>query len=268
MSLYPQSPQGIGTVLDAGFSLYRRSFKRVLPLSIAVAVLAQLPQLVQFATAASLDEFMAPATWPVAIAWLVVFVPYIAFMNGLYLSLDRIARDEPAPPFAVAFLRGLRKVLPVLLAGICYSLAIVLGLVLLIVPGVILMLSLSFYWYLILLEDAGIGESLSASHRLVWGNWWRTATVVTVAVLVYFAPQAILGAVAGIVFAIGSGMGEQTEPEALHAGIAGLMLAFGLIQALATALLLPMMASVLLVQLRDLQLRKSGADLVARAEAA
>lgn len=268
MSLYPQSPQGIGTVLDAGFSLYRLSFKRVLPLSIAVAVLAQLPQLAQYLTATSLDEFMAPASWPVLVAWLVVFVPYFACMNGLYLSLDRIARDEPAPPFAVVFVRGLRKVLPVLLATLCYSLLCGLGLVLLVVPGVILMLSLIFYWFLILFEDAGIGESLSASHRLVWGNWWRTATVVTVAMLVYFAPQMILGAIAGVAFAIGGGIDENTDMETLQTGTAGLMLAFGLIQALATALLLPMMASVMLVQLRDLQLRKSGADLVARAEAA
>ena len=60
--------------------------------------------------------------------------------------------------------------------AILYGLAIVVGLILLVIPGIILSISLCLAFYLVALENKGAVDSLKSSHALVKGYWWRTAT--------------------------------------------------------------------------------------------
>ena len=81
---------------------------------------------------------------------------------------------------------GMRRLLPVILASLLYGLAVLGGSLLVIIPGIIVWLSLAFYALCITLEGDGIIESLRHSHRLVWGNWWRTAMIGSVVLVVYY----------------------------------------------------------------------------------
>lgn len=270
MNHYPQSPQSIGKVLDSGFSLYRDVFKRILPLSFAVALLSVLPGMWPYfidpAAVAASGGLSGGMLTSLIAGFLVWFVIYMAVYAGWLKSLDAMARGGEGLGFGSALSAGIGKVFPLLVASILYGIAVIVGMLLLVVPGVILVISLMFWWFLLVLDDRGIIESLTGSHKLVWGNWWRTATVITVAGVLYMVALFLVVGIAGVIVGVSAFAPPSPEQAAAGPGVAVLVITA--VQVLLTALLMPMMASIMLIQFRDLQLRKSGSDLAARAAAA
>lgn len=59
-----------------------------------------------------------------------------------------------------------------LLFSLAVSLVVLLGFILLFVPGVILLVWFAFSVFVLILENAGIKESLSRSRDYVKGKWW------------------------------------------------------------------------------------------------
>jgi len=132
MSLYPTAPQSIGKVLDSGFSMFRAVLKPMLPLSFAAAFIAQLPGLLPYvlgrtlAPAGGLPSFAGIGAG-IIIFFVVWFVAYIAFYAGWMKSLDALAKGGAVLSFGGAFTAGLPKVLPMVGATICFTLAVCIG---------------------------------------------------------------------------------------------------------------------------------------------
>jgi hypothetical protein len=249
----PAHPQPIGQVLDSGFKLFTASLSRILPLSFAAAIVGILPSLLfpgmqsqdREEIMAAMDSFMA-------------FMPvYLLLTLWLYASLiyrmGAIMHGWNSE-MGVSLLVGLKKTLPMLAATLLFVLAIMLGLLALIVPGLILLLSLFFYTPALVLDNHGIVGSLKRSYRLVQGNWWRSAAVLTIPLLIFMAVGIVAGAGMGVVLVIGGGdVSEQTIN--LYANLFNLPV---------TALIMPLFYAVMLVQYHDLKLRKEGGDLEQR----
>ncbi|MEM9316509.1 MAG: hypothetical protein AAGA95_17975, partial [Pseudomonadota bacterium] len=106
----------------------------------------------------------------------------------------------------------------------------------------------------VLTDGLGPLASLKVSHRLVWGNWWRTATVITVAMLITVTAYTLPLFIAGLVSIPASGEGVFWVVEALVLPIVA-----GVVSPVAYALFM--------AQLQDLKLRKSGEDLSDRLDA-
>jgi hypothetical protein len=269
MSLYPQKPLSIGQVLDRGFAMYRAIFKPMLFTSMVLGLLAQLPALVQHGMIFIVGAGASPGALigiTVLVFALIWFGVYMAMYNGWVMSLDAVARGGQPYGVGQTISAGLPKMLTMVIATILFVLALLIGMLLLLIPGFILMGSLLFFYFFILLENQGAVAALKSSHRLVWGHWWRTVTIMTVAGLLYFVAVFIVMLIGGA--ALGLSAVGATSPEDAKGGIAASMLVFALVQAALNGLLMPLFTSIALVTFRDLQLRKSGADLVARAAAA
>ena len=71
------------------------------------------------------------------------------------------------------------------------SIGILIGFVLLVIPGLLLILRWSVSLPVLLAEDAGVTESLSRSWRLTGSAWWLALPVVALFLLA-FAPQLVL----------------------------------------------------------------------------
>ena len=80
----------------------------------------------------------------------------------------KVARGQPAE--ITEIFTGGRHFLPILGATILFGIVVFLGFVALIVPGVILSLMFSQYYYLILDRDETIIDSLKTSRELMQGN--------------------------------------------------------------------------------------------------
>lgn len=66
-----------------------------------------------------------------------------------------------------------RAVLSALIANVIVSVAVIVGLILLVIPGIYLAVSFLFVVFAIAVEDAGAVESLRRSWDLAAGNRWR-----------------------------------------------------------------------------------------------
>ena len=187
----------------------------------------------------------------IAITLITILLNMVLLAAVLY-RLGRLA-EEREMTLREALAQGLRCLPPMIFATILYTLAIVLGLVALLIPGLILMLSLAFFAVAIVLDEEGPLSALKRSHRLVWGNWWRTATVLSVPVIVLIVLQVALGLAVGIPVGVLAG-GSKGMLTLVSQGV----------QVLTNTFSVPLLYAIFVVQYHDLKLRKEGSDLEAR----
>jgi hypothetical protein len=260
----PTEPGSIGHTLDAGFKLYFVSFKRVLGLgilaigSVAVPIFAASMLLALSSKAGRQPELAELAFFGVAVLFAMTL--YLWFYLAAMCRIGGIAYGQDMS-LRACIAMSLRRLFPVIVASILYTLALVGGFLLLIVPGLILWLTLAFYALCIVLEGDGILESLRHSHRLVWGNWWRTATIATVVLIVYY----VVSLAIEIPFFVLEHL--LSDPQATNGSAAFESLLSMLGSVLSAVITFPLMASVFVVVFHDLKLRKEGQDLESRVEA-
>lgn len=266
MAIQPTQPQGIGGVLDTAFHLYKSSFAAVWPISALMAVVNVVP-LVYLLIVGVPSFDPGRLTNPFAIYSdhpMLLVLGFICGMLGLWiasallLKQRAIGADEELSTGA-AFQAALPRLLPLLGASILFGLAIAVGFVLLFVPGLILMVSLLMYMVILLFEHKGAIDSLTSSHRLVWGNWWRSCAVLTLLSILLFVILFALGLVSALVI-----------PFAGFAIADAFMLGM-IMQAVSNlafyVFLGPFATAAFIALYWDLKLRKEGGDLAARVNA-
>lgn len=258
MQLLPPQPSSIAKILDASFKLYAACFTKVIGFGLIISALYIV---ITFLSASLVGDLPVPndpeaaqdvmlQTLPEMIVYLIV-VSLLSFIfyAGIIYRIDNQAQQRE-DSFGEALIVGLKKFPAMLLATILYSITVSIGSLLLLVPGIILMLSLSFYPVLIIVENLGGYASLQASHSLVWGNWWRTLTV-------YMAP----GILALIVYI---GLGLISYPLSNNANDPTAVDAMDIVSNLWSAIVMPYFYTLAYVVYHDLKLRKTGGDLAAR----
>jgi phage FluMu protein Com len=101
-------------------------------------------------------------------SWLAELFIYSLLLAGQAVFFLRIARGQPA---ALAdFFSGWRWALHAFLVCFLARVAVIIGLVLLVVPGVIVALMLSQAIYLVVDRNAHVGDALQSSQRLTHGH--------------------------------------------------------------------------------------------------
>jgi hypothetical protein len=201
--------------------------------------------------ASTLAMVTSPGYW---ITYVLTMFAIMWVMGALYLRANSVGSGEVLSMGRV-LRRSLLRLPILIVALILFMIAWAVGLILLIVPGVILMISLMLTFNLAVLENKGPLDSLLGSHRLVWGNWWRSAAILTVGFIIVM----VIYVMAGILIAFFVPMFAQSENPYLLGQIAGMLVA-GLMGVLVT----PFYVSLLVALYWDLKLRKEGTDLAAR----
>lgn len=262
MAIQPDQPQSIGGVLDVSFRLYKEAIGSVWPLSLLM-VLASTPQTIYMITRgdagisttdplAALAMFQTPGYWLATLLGLVLTLWVVA---ALYAREHAIGVGGELSNGAALQL-GLGSVISLVVMTILFALAVGIGMLLLVVPGMILLVSLILATNLVVIEGKGPVAALSGSHHLVWGNWWRTTTILTVGFIVVIIIYFALGMLIGIVLPL-TGIGSN-DPIMF-----GLVTAF-LVGAVINLLVTPYYVALLIAVYWDLKLRKEGGDLAAR----
>jgi len=256
MYVLPQQPSSIAKLLDASFRLFGSGFGKVVAIALMLAAS-------NITFAFLLNHFMAVPpdgsevapeevkhNFPAFFATLFVYVIFDLTCYGAIISrFDNLVRQR-VDSLGDALGLGAKK-LPVMLAAtILYSLAVILGSLLLLVPGIILGLSLSFYLIFVVIEDLGGYAALKASHNLVWGLWWRTLSV-------YMAPGILMVIFYFLVGMIGYGLSDESPA----AGKFGMV---DIVTNTISGLVMPYFYALAYVVYHDLKLRKSGDDLARR----
>ena len=266
MATQPNQPQGIGGVLDTAFQLYKSSLGSVWTISLLTAVMSLVPTLYWLFFGMSKVDVSSMATNPFAmytnnpsliLSVLLSILLSMWGMSALLIKQRAVGSDEQMSN-GEAFQTALSR-LPLLIAAtFLYVMAIMVGSILLLVPGVILTLSLVMYMALLLFERKGAIESLTGSHKLVWGNWWRTCAVLTVAFILLMVIFIAVGFVVAIITPFVGMVGDFLVVT---------MAVQSILNAAINVVVTPFTTAVMIALYWDLKLRKEGGDLAARVNA-
>lgn len=260
MNIQPAQPQSIGGVLDTSFQLYKASVVPSLPLSALMAIASTPPTLYLIMRGgtnsadplAMLGAIQSPGYW---LTYLVSVLATIWIMGALYFKIGAIGTGQDLN-IGSALQQSAGRVLSLFLMSILFFIAVAIGCVLLLIPGLILMVSLMLSFNLALFEDKGPVAALVGSHQLVWGNWWRTAAILTVGFIVLMVIYLIAGVIAGVVVPLaGVAIGDVFVMSMLSTMVIG---------ALMSLIVTPFYLSLVIAIYWDLKLRKEGGDLAGR----
>jgi hypothetical protein len=262
MSIQPSQPQSIGGVLDTTFQLYKASLLKLIPLSLLLVIAGCLQYIYIFARGANpadpLVMLNLMTSWGYWLSLLAGVIGSTWITAATYLKVAAIGADGDLG-IGAALQASLPRLPALVVMMILFMLAVMIGTLLLIIPGIILMVSLLLCYPTALFDNKGPVSALSESHRLVWGNWWRTFVMLSVGVIILIVIYLIVATIVGLIapfLMIGS---VGAEDVALYA-----LVSVGLIFVFLSLLLTPFYISLGIAIYWDLKLRKDGGDLAAR----
>jgi hypothetical protein len=266
MSIRPAQPQSIGGVLDTTFQLYKASLVKLIPLSLLMVIASSAQYIYMFARGGTnpadpLAMLAMMQSWGYWLALLAGMIGSTWVMSAAYLRIAAIGTGNDLGN-GTALQSALTRLPALFLMLILFSIALTIGILLLVIPGIILMVSLILCFATALFEDKGPVAALSESHRLVWGNWWRTFVMLSVGVIVIVVIYLVAGIIVGVIAPLLMLGGGGAEDVALFSLVSVL-----LIGVLMSLLLTPFYISLAIAIYWALKLRKDGGDLAARAGA-
>jgi hypothetical protein len=263
----PTVPRSIGGVLDDTFQLYKASFSSCWLPMVIIGLIGAASSFYRFSNVSPvapgaglrdlLLQFQATPRGYQAVNLLVMVLDLVLYAV-LIVNIVAVSRGE-RPAFAASLATALRRAPALILATIIFLIAFIVGLVLLIVPGVYVWNRLQLFVVPLVTGPEGPGTSLSTSWRLVGGHWWRTATLIFVMLAILYVLDLALVAVAAAIAA------------AVHGGVSNLVQSAGsfvlgsiVVSAIVGIFTTPLLVTVFVTVYQDLLLRKGGGDLEAR----
>ena len=233
-------PLGVGEIIDATFTVYRRRFG---PMFAIALMLVFIPFLISLVGGCGLDaRGMTSCTSPIGVLGQIAgsIGTLVAAVAAILVAAEAYA-GVPSD-WRRAMRIGLRRILPIIGATIVAAVLISIGFVLVIVPGIFLAVSFAVVWGALIIEGVGPMESIKRSWRLVAGERWRVfgagLLVIITAIIVFGVVSAVIG------FILSSGLG-------MSGGMAGYV-----VQQVSTLLSIPLTAALGTVIYLDLRVRK------------
>ena len=267
MYVRPSAPLSIGGVVDDGLRLYRAAFSHTWKLSIGFSIaLAVLGLVIGLAVPGIYDArgtvppqqvlqaFSSPV---VIISYLVILLGECVFYGALFAAENAVMRGEPLSAGAAA-VAGFRRLPGVLLAGVVFCVAVFVGTLLLLIPGIYLWGKLQLSSAALFAEDASAMKALESSWNLTRGRWWRTVVIITVALIILYILALAVGMIPVYLIAFAS----MKSGNVLMGTIATLPFSI-----LTAVIVKPVMPAILLAVHHDCKLRSEGGDLAERAGA-
>jgi hypothetical protein len=170
----------------------------------------------------------------------------------MFKTLSAWARGDQSLSLGAAVGVGVRRLPAVLLGVLVNALAIGIGLLLLVIPGLYFIGKFPLWVAAVFVDDVSAMEGLRTSWRLTRGRWWRGAAIITVALIMIYVFGIAFGLVAGAIGVFA------------HLSVLATQVVSQLFSAISNIIVIPMFASILVVMYHDFKLRDEGGDLAAR----
>ncbi len=237
-------PYSLGGLIDASFTTYRRRFGPMIAVALALGL---IPIVVSLVGGCS-TEMMGQTTCTSPIGWLgnIAFqvATFVASAATIMIAAGAYV-DFPSDWRQVTSI-GLRRIVPIVVLTLLLVVTIIIGVFLLVFPGLFLAVSFAVAMSALMIEKSGPLASLGRSWRLVSGERWRIFGAFLVLIIVMIIA---LGIVWGIVFWVLSGVLGMSGAVAQH-----------LAQQIVSLLAVPMSAAFGAALYLDLRVRKENLD--------
>jgi len=266
-------------LLDELFRLYRRHFSLIIGVALLVALPGLVWQLVTGTYRLTASSYANLFTTPgsatptfssqqlqdlsgaLALAGLggLILVPFT--IGAVTRAVTDVALGRPATIGSV-LRETLARYFPLLgfialvfLMFIVWVIAVAIGFVLLVLPGLAVICAgvyLAVRWSLsvaaMMAEDIGPIRGMSRSWNLVSGQWWRTLGIILIVLIM----RAIIGAALGFLFGIIAGVAASGDIQLAVVAVGSTILG---------AIISPLVTIAIVLLYFDLRVRKEGLDL-------
>lgn len=275
-TLLPTQPTPYWPLIKRSFALYRASFTRIILLSLALSAIAFIPRLLSDIVGDDIFTHLSP--FSLQRAWLLLInLAGITFFIAILWRMHCVIIDRHEP-FAEDLRVGIKKLFYAFVASLLQG--VVLFAILLIVYGNTLLVQeynllaydhfynillvaivffvqlllivyiatlFIFFFPLIAIENKGIFSALEKSISLVWNHWWRVYSVQLTPWVSYLIILVLLRSIFRL----------NLHIYYLSTGPASHSFWLSLVHLVIFAIFIPWVAATMLVQLKDLELRKS-----------
>ena len=177
-----------GAVIGEAWALYKAHWRHFLPLA-----------LVMFAILGLISLLLAWALgWVGAVIGSFVSILGVFWLQGALVEAVADVRDgKPDLTLSETYERVRPRLGSIFVAGILAAIAIAIGFVLLIVPGLFLLTIWCLIVPVIVLEGVSAGDSFSRSRELVRGNGWNVFGLIVLMFLILIVASLVLALVLG-----------------------------------------------------------------------
>lgn len=186
--------RSFGENISMSFDFIKANFANTKNLIIYLVIIAAVSGLVSLVPTLG----TALSTIVSAIASLLVITYVASYMKSYVSTTDGKINEEEVKVGSKKYL------LPIFLGSLLLGIGIMIGLVLLVVPGIFIAVSCSFYAFCIINDDLSIMDGLKRSYALVKNNWWVTFGYLIVVGLVLGVISFVFSLIGGIFMFIGS----------------------------------------------------------------
>ncbi len=175
----------VGDTLSEVFSIYKDNAGVLLPVAFGL-----------YLVAAVVSGLLLGSSFLLLALVLAVQVAVATLYQGTVVELVNDVQDGRRDSTAGDLLRSASPfILPLIGVGIFVGICVGLGLLLFIVPGLILMTIWAVVAPVIVVEKAGVFESLGRSRDLVRGNAWEVFGVIVVTFVIVVVAGMVFGAI-------------------------------------------------------------------------
>lgn len=165
-------PRRLGELLDAAFTLYRAHWKILL----GVAAVAVIPLELLFSLLALTENVLF-----VSLAGVLSVIVVTPLVTAALVKAGADVYLGRTPTIGETYSYAFSRFVPLLGAILLVGLGVILGFILLIIPGIILIVRWYFASAAVVLEDAGATDAMRRSWRLTSGHFWKVLGTLVVA---------------------------------------------------------------------------------------
>jgi uncharacterized membrane protein len=238
-------PLTVGEMIDHSLKVYRRSFGPM----VLIALLANVvPTVLGVYIVMSGGVRELPVLWGANLVLSIVMGAIATAATVFLVSESYLGRQIGAGD---AIIRAFKFIWPLIVLSIGVGLAVMVGFILLIIPGIIIACGLMVSTQALVLEDVTATEAMSRSWNLTKGFRMKLFGLVFLVFILILIPSIVIG------FFTTPTQPDLTDLEALRKKI----IVASVIQQVVTVILYPLLYCALTIAYYDLRIRKEGFDL-------
>jgi hypothetical protein len=176
----------VGNVLTRTFETYRDQFTLLIPAALALFLVVAVLNGIVLTTGGLIATLLVLLIGTVATYW---------FQGMVVEAVRDILDGRRDHTVGSLFQSAAPVIVPLFLVGLLAGIAIAIGFILLIVPGLILLTIWAVLAPVVVVERAGVLEAFGRSRQLVKGHGWQVFGVIVILFLITVAASAIVQAI-------------------------------------------------------------------------
>lgn len=184
-------PLTISGILKDSWKLYKNTLFYLLPWSFILSLVHVIPYFFGLIGFYQYSHGHLSFSWRGLFIYVALLIVESFFVAVIIYSLQLLATQQKLN-YSEVFNLARKRFLNLYFALIIYFLAVNVGMILLVIPGIFLATILSMFLPFIILEGQDIYDAFVNSFKLVWGAWWQTFLVFLVPLMLSYLARSII----------------------------------------------------------------------------